>query len=209
MKLQISFDLPSLEQALAIAHVVEPYCDQFEIGSLTLYTFGAAAISAFRKEFPSKLLVADAKIIDRSAEITELLAHAGADWITIMGGTNKHVLHTAARAAQQHNVKLMIDLIDAASPGQIAMDAQTIGAHAIIVHKPHDEIDSTAFLDQWDLVRGNTQLPLFIAASITRTNIAPILALKPDGVIIGSAISQAENPAQEAEYFYNLCKQAT
>jgi 3-hexulose-6-phosphate synthase len=70
MKLQISFDLPSLDQAVAIAHTVELYCDLFEIGSLTLYTFGAKAINTFRKEFPSKTLVADAKIIDRSDEIT-------------------------------------------------------------------------------------------------------------------------------------------
>ena len=207
MKLQISFDFPALDRALGVATVVEPYCDQLEIGSLLLYSTGTAALTAFRKQFPTKVLVADAKIIDRSAEIIEVLARAGADWVTIMGGTNKHVLYTAARAAQQHNVKLMIDLIDAASPGQIAMDAQAIGAHAIILHKPHDETDATTFLDQWDLVRGNTKLPLFIAASITRESLDPIRSLKPDGVIIGHAITSAHDPAQEADFFYTQCRQ--
>ena len=207
MKLQISFDFPVLDQALAVAKEVEPYCDQFEIGSLMFYSTGAAALTAFRKQFPNKVLVADAKIIDRSAEIIEVLARAGADWVTVMGGTNKHVLYTAARATQQHKINLMIDLIDAASPGQVAMDAQAIGAQVIILHKPHDEKDSMAFLDQWDLVRGNTKLPLFIAASITRESLAPILALKPDGIIIGNAITFSNNPAQEAEFFYTQCKQ--
>jgi 3-hexulose-6-phosphate synthase len=206
MKLQISFDIPAVDQAIAIAKDVEPFCDQFEIGSLMLYAAGAAALTAFRKQFPSKPLVADAKIIDRSAEIIEVLAHAGANWITIMGGTNKHVLYTAAHAAQQHNIKLMLDLIDASSPGQVAMDAQALGTQSIILHKPHDETDSLTFLDQWDLVRGNTKLPLFIAASITRESIAHILSFKPDGIIIGHAITMAKQPAQEAEYFYKLCK---
>lgn len=206
MKLQISFDIPNIEQALTVAHQVEQNCDQFEVGSLMLYALGAHAVRKFKEEFPTKKIIADAKIIDRSAEIIELLAHAGADQITIMGGTSKNVLYTAAQAARQHSVKLILDLIDAASPGQIAMNAQTIGIHTIIVHKPHDESDASDFLDQWDMIRGNTSLPLFIAASITRNNIAPILALKPDGIIVGHAITQAENPAQEAEYFYGLCK---
>ncbi len=205
MKLQISFDITNIEEALKIAHQVEPHCDQFEVGSLMLYAFGTEAIRAFKKEFPHKKLIADAKIIDRSAEIIELLSHAGADQITVMGSTNKNVLYTAVQAAQQQNVRLMLDLIDAASPGQIAMTAQTIGINTIIAHKPHDEAELSDFLDQWDMIRGNTKLPIFIAATITRENIAPILALKPDGIIIGQAITQAKNPAQEAEYFYGLC----
>lgn len=206
MKLQISFDLTDLKQAVQIAHDVEPLCDQFEIGSLTLYACGVEALRTFKTEFPNKKLVADAKIIDRSAEIIELLARAGADWITIMGGTNKHVLFTAVQAARRYNVQLMLDLIDAAAPGQIAMNAQTIGINSILVHKPHDESETSDFMDQWDLVHGNTQLPLFIAARITRENVAPIIALKPDGIIVGNTITQSPKPAQEAEYFYHLCK---
>jgi len=205
MKLQISFDMSSLENALAIAKDVEPYCDQFEIGSLMLYAHGAAAINSFRSSFPSKTIVADAKIIDRGAEAVELMAQAGADWVTIMGGTSRNVIQTAARAAQQYKVKLMIDLIDTAAHGQVAMESQALGVHAIVLHKPHDESDTTTFLDQWDLVKGNSKLPLFISASITRSTIQHILALKPDGIIISGAITLSNNPAQEAEYFYNLC----
>lgn len=198
--------MSSLEDALAIAKDVEPYCDQFEVGSLMLYACGVNAISSFRTTFPSKIIVADAKIIDRGAESVELIARAGADWVTIMGGTSRDVIQTAARAAQQHKAKLMIDLIDTTAYGQVAMEAQALGAHAIVLHKPHDESDTTTFLDQWDLVKGNSKLPLLISASINRNTIQHIIALKPDGIIISGAITLSENPAKEAEYFYSLCK---
>lgn len=206
MKLQISFDLTDLEQSLAIAQQVEPFCDQFEIGAVMLYRFGTRAIEEFRKTFARKTLIADCKIIDRGEQLTNLMAQAGADWLTVMGGTNRNVLYTVMQAAQKNNINVMIDTIDAASPGQIAMDAQGLQAHALLIHKPHDEDDSLAFLDRWDLVRGNTSLPIFIAAKINRSNVEQIIKLGPDGIIVGSAITQAKEPAKEAEYFYSLCK---
>ena len=206
MKLQVSFDTTDLEQAIETAKKIEIYVDQFEIGSLTLYQFGVQAIKEFRKAFPDKTLVADTKIIDRGDEITHIVAKAGADWVTVMGGTNKHVLYTVASAADRYKVKVMIDLIDATAPGQTAMEAQGFGGNAILMHKPHDEGESLAFLDQWDLVRGNTNLPVFVAAKIDQKNVQQIIALKPDGIVVGKAITEAENPVQEAKYFYNLCK---
>lgn len=205
MKLQISFDMTDLDQALSIAKKVNDYCDQFEVGSVMLYQFGTPAVEAFRKNFPDKTIVADTKIIDRGEEITKIMAHAGADWITVMGGTNKNVLYTVARAADRYKLKVMIDLIDADAPGQTAMDAQGFGGDAILMHKPYDEGESLSFLDQWDLVRGNTKLPIFIAAKIDRTNVQKVISLKPDGIIVGQAITNAESPLHEAKYFYNLC----
>lgn len=205
MKLQISFDLLDLEKALKIAHEVEPYCDQFEIGTPMLYRFGIQAIEAFRADFGRKTLVADTKIIDRGEQITTLVAQAGADWLTVMGGTNRRVLYAVVQAAKAQKINVMIDMIDIGAPGQMAMDAQGLHAQALLMHKPHDEGESLSFLDEWDLVRGNTPLPIFVAASITRANIDAILKLKPNGVVIGSAITGAENPAQEAQYFYQLC----
>ena len=59
MKLQISFDMTDLDQALSIAKKVNDYCDQLEVGSLMLFQFGTSAVEAFRKNFPDKTIVAD------------------------------------------------------------------------------------------------------------------------------------------------------
>jgi 3-keto-L-gulonate-6-phosphate decarboxylase len=63
-----------------------------------------------------------------------------------------------------------------------------------------------AFIEKWEMVRGNTNLPIFVSAKITRSSIEPIMAINPDGIIIGSAIVDAKNPAEEAQFFYELCK---
>ena len=204
MKLQIAFDLVDLEQALTIAKQVEPYCDIFEIGTDLLYTHGLEAVKQFRATFAKKKLLVDTKVIDRAEPIVELAAHAGADWITTMGGTRNEVIHSVCKEANKHNLKVLIDMLDAASPGQTAMEAKNLGAHALLFHQPYNEENSLIFLDKWQMVKSNASLPLFISARIDRTNIEPIVALNPHALVIGRSIVHAEDPAAEAQFYYEI-----
>jgi 3-hexulose-6-phosphate synthase len=201
MKLQISFDIPDLEKVIAIAKEVEPSADSFEIGSLLLFKYGLAALEKFRKTFPEKVLLADAKIVDRGKPTVTLLASTGIDWITVMAGTNKNVIHSACTTAHELGKLVMLDLLDAASQGQSALEAKSMGVDALLVHRSHDEEDSLKFLDTWDMVRGNSNLPIYVSGKITRDIIDKIKAIKPDGLIIGKAITQADDPAAEAQFF--------
>lgn len=203
MKFQISFDLVDLDKAIDIALQVAPYASILEIGTLLLYRYGTQSIEQFRQAFPDMILLADTKIIDRGKEATTLVAQAGADWLTVMAGTDKNVIHAVCTTAHALNKKVMIDLLDSPSPGQSALEAKSLGADALLFHKPLDEHETT-FLDKWDIVRGNTNLPVFITGKISRDNSAHILNLNPDGIIIGKAITQADDAAQEAQFFKEL-----
>ena len=79
MKLQISFDLTDLDKALEIALGVAPYASMVEVGSLLLYKYGVKAIEKFREAFEDKVIIDDAKIIDRGKESAGGFAQAGAD----------------------------------------------------------------------------------------------------------------------------------
>lgn len=204
MKLQISFDMPDLDKAVLIAQQVAPYCDILEIGTLLIYKYGIHAIEIFKQQCPKKTILTDTKIVDRGRIAATLFCSTKTDWFTVMAGTGKDVIHTACTTAHEQNKKVMIDLMDSSSPGQSALDAQSLGANALLFHQPYDEQKSLVFLDQWDMVRGNTQLPIFVSAHINRENIDKIISIAPDGIIIGRAIVQAENPAQEAQFFYEL-----
>ncbi|KKP35713.1 MAG: hexulose-6-phosphate synthase [candidate division TM6 bacterium GW2011_GWF2_32_72] len=203
MKFQVSFDLTDLDKALDVAHKIEKYVDIFEIGTIMLFKYGIEAINAFNKAFPEKTLLADTKIIDRGKDITNLITSTAITWITVMAGTNKDVIHSATTTAHNHKSKVMLDLLDTESIGQSAMDAKNQGIDALLFHKSHDANSSLEFLDHWDMVRGNTDLPIFVSATITRETIDQILELKPDGIIIGKSITDADNPAVEAEFYYN------
>ncbi len=203
MKFQISFDLVDLDKALKIAVEVAPYATSLEVGSLLLYKYGIKAVEAFRAEFPDKIIFVDSKIVDRAREVVTLLAKSGADWVSVMGGTSKNVVHSGATTAHNLGVKVMLDLLDTSSLGQSALEAKGLEIDAILVHKPYEEENTLLFLDQLDIVRGNTSLPVFVSGKITRDVLDKILAIKPDGIIVGKTITDAENPAQEAEYFFN------
>lgn len=205
MKLQISFDMPDLEKAIAVASLVSPYADILEVGTLLIYHHGIKAVERFKQAFPKKIIFADCKIADRGREAVTLFSQAGADWVTIMAGTGKDVMHAGCLTADKYNVKVMLDLIDATSIGQSALEAKNLGASALLFHQPYDEQESLTFLDKWDMVKENTNLPIFVSAKIRRETIEEVLTIKPDGLIIGKAIVEAENPAAEAQYFYDLC----
>ncbi len=204
MKLQISFDVTDLDNAIDLAKLVADHCDILEIGTLLIYKNGVAAVERFRETFPKKTLLADTKIIDRGKEAVATMASAGADWITVMAGTGKEVIHSASTMAHQRNVKVMLDLVDSGSPGQSALDAKNLGADALLFHQAYDEKDALILLDKWEMVRGNTPLPIFVSAKITRTTILNILNIKPDGIVVGKSITDADDPAQEAAFYYQL-----
>lgn len=204
MKLQIAFDMTDLDKAISIATEVEQYADILEVGSLLIYKHGDKAVRKFKEVFPHKQILADAKIVDRGKEAAILFAQAGADWITVMAGAGKNVIYAAASAAHDLNKKIMLNLNDSPSLGQSALEAKSFGADALLFHKPSDDDAQLTFADKWDMVKGNTQLPVFISASITRETIEEILLVNPTGIILGKSVTQSENPRAEIAYFHEL-----
>jgi 3-hexulose-6-phosphate synthase len=204
MKLQISFDTTDLEKTLQIAKNVQEYADIIEVGIVLIHAHGKKAVEQFRTTFAQKTLLVDTKIIDRGKQIVEELAPLGIDWITVMAGTRKSIIHSTCLHAQEYGIKVMLDLLDSASPGQSALEAENLGADALVFHQPHDEEDSLLFLDKWGMVKGNTKLPIFVSGKIKRDTIHDIMKVNPDGIIVGKSITEAENPAQEAQFFYEL-----
>ena len=204
MKLQISFDLVDLDKALTIAAEVSHYADIIEVGTMLIYRHGVTAVSRFKEAFPDKVVLADTKIIDRGKEVAELFADAGADWITVMAGTSAHMIHATTTAAHNQNIKVMLDLIDSNSIGQSALEAKNLGADILLFHQPYSETEPLLFLDKWDMIKGNSSLPIFVSAKINRDNVDKIVALNPDGIIVGLSITEAEDSAHEAHYFAEL-----
>jgi 3-hexulose-6-phosphate synthase len=205
MKLQIAFDQTDLEQALACADQVQQYTDIFEVGSLLIYKYGEHAVVAFKERFPERIILADVKLVERAKETIALFADAGADWITVMAGTNRNIIYTATQQAHELGKRVMLDLFDASSLGQSALDAKNLGADALLFHQPFKENAQLPLAEQWDMVKGNTAVPVFVAFHGPQELIVKELqTVKPAGIVLGSMVTQAENPQQMAAYFYEL-----
>jgi len=206
MKLQISFDEIQLDQNIEEARTIAQFADILEIGTLPILKWGAKAVETFRAEFPEKILFADSKIVDRGRDAASIFAQAGADWVSVMAGTNKEVIHAVCSKSHDMGKRVMMDILDANSPGQAALEAKSLGVDAIMFHQPYDKTETIIFLEKWTMVRGNTDLPIFVSAKIDRDNIDHIIALKPDGIVVGKAILESDDPVAEAQFFYDKCK---
>ena len=206
MKLQISFDIPEIEKAIEIAKEVADHCDVIEIGTILLYKYGQAAIERFHDALPDKALYVDTKIIERGKESALLFCSTKTAWISVVAGTYDEIIHAVSTATHSCSKKIMLDLIDSKSIGQSALDAQRLGADALLYHIPTGDSDLLAARERWDLVKGNTQLPIFIAGKITRDNFEEIRSYGAAGIVVGKAITESNNPQQEAQWFYGQCK---
>lgn len=204
MKLQIAFDVLDLDQCLEIAKSVEMYADSFEIRSSLLLRYGIFCIEQFKLTFPDKELFVETQIVSHPQDIVPMCIKAGADWVSVMAGTTQQTIHGVANFANQKKKFVTVDLLDANSIGQAAMDAQRLGANALLYHNIYDNHDEAQFAtEEWDDLRGNTNLPIYITSNIDRKNIHFIISLAPDVISIGKTIIQSINPIEEAEFFYN------
>lgn len=207
MKLQISFDALDLDHSLKVAHQVAPLVDIIEIGTLPLLQHGVRIVEIFREQFPNKILFADTKIVAKGREIVGIFGQAGADWVSVMAGTNKETIQNVCTKAHDMGKKVMLDLLDAGSPGQAALDAKSFGVDAIMFHQPYDKNSQTLiFVEDWNMLKGNTNLPIFISSKIDRNNIDQMIALNPDGIVLGKTIVEHQDPLAEAQFFHNKCK---
>lgn len=205
MKLQISFDMTDLDKAIEIAEQVSEYADIIEIGNLLLYKNGEVTISKFREALDNKTLLVNTQITNKDSEdIVKLVSNAGANWITVLAGASQNIIHSAATKAKEFGLKTMLDLIDSSSLGQSALEAKSLGIDTILFNHDSKIEEESTFADNWEMVKGNTTLPIFISANITKENIASFISFNPAGIVISKAITDADNPKEEAEYFYKI-----
>ena len=205
MKLQISFDSMLLEESIEKATLIAQYADIIEVGTLPILKHGSKAVERFREAFPQATILADTKIIDRGRDIVSLFAQAGADWISVMAGTHKEVIHGVCSKAHDMGKKVMLDMLDTNSAGQKALEAQSLGIDAIMFHQMHAQADSALFLEEWSMIQGNTNLPIFISSK-TGKDLDQITSLNPYALVIGNPITTASDFVIQAQFFYEICK---
>jgi 3-hexulose-6-phosphate synthase len=204
MKLQISYNFTDLDTALDIARKTADYADIIEVGPLLIYKEGINAIKQFKSSFSQKPIFANAKITESGQSAISMFAQAGASLISILAGISQNNTKKASDEAKKLDIDLVLDIIDIHNAGQFTLDAKQLGIDLLLIHNPSSTFDPAELSSQWQSIQGNTQLPLYITDKINRENIHQILSLKPQGIAIGSAITKADNPRLEAQYFKSL-----
>jgi 3-hexulose-6-phosphate synthase len=137
---QVSLDLPSLEDALPVAETaVRAGVDWLEAGTPLILGEGLHAVRALRRAFPAHPVVADLKTMDAGYLEAEMMFRAGATHVVVMGVAHPATIANAVRAARDYGGKVMGDVMVHPNKPACARMMEQLGVDYIIVHTGLDE----------------------------------------------------------------------
>lgn len=203
MLLQIALDVLSIEEALKITKQVAAYVDIIELGTPLLKEESTEeAIKIMKASFPDKLLLADLKTMDVGQLEASMAFEAGADIMTVCAAAENDTIKAALNYAKRHGKKVMVDLIgidNIEHKVARAKEIEKMNPDYICVHTGIDEQKKGATpLKDFSEVKKAVKTKLAVAGGIDLKNINDIVKMKPEIVIVGSAITNAKNPKEAA-----------
>ena len=190
MKLQLALDEMKTEEAIKLVEKVKDYIDIIEVGTPICLDAGNNAVERMKKEFPDKEVLADCKIMDGGYLETENAIKAGADYVTVCAAADLLTVKGAFKATQDYGKKL----------AKVA-ELEEVGVDVLAVHTGADAqaVGREPIGDLKVMKESSKKAEIAVAGGISSKTIAKYVELKPDIVIVGSAIGNAEDPVAEAK----------
>lgn len=194
--LQLALDFVDLHRALNVAELAVPAgVDWIEAGTPLIKSEGLDAVRELKRRFPGKPVVADMKIMDAGRIEVEAAAKAGATIIDVLGTATDATIEECIQAGKNYGARIVVDLIAVSDPVARARRAEELGADYVTVHVAIDEQmrgrDPFATLLA---VAQAVKIPVGVAGGINSETAASAVAHGASYVIVGGAITKAQNP---------------
>ncbi|UOQ44984.1 orotidine 5'-phosphate decarboxylase [Halobacillus salinarum] len=204
MNIQLALDRLTIEEAVSIAGEVEGDVDWIEVGTSLIKEFGMDSVKRMKARFPNKTILADMKTIDNAKYEAELCFEAGADVMTVMGAASPATIEACLETAGKYKREVMIDLLhlsDSQKEKLLPFETAIFCEH---VSKDEQEMGG----QKNELARSMFQgLRMAVAGGITEASFNKLQMLRPEVVIIGSAITKAADRKAAASRLKQLSKQ--
>ena len=206
MKLQLSIDLEDIQGAINLIRKTKDSIDIFEYGTPLVINFGLEGLQKIRTEFPDIMLLADLKIMDvASYEVTQAFKY-GADITTILGVAEDQSIKDAIKTAHEAGKEILVDMIGVQDIENRAREVDEFGADYVGTHTGYDlqALGQNPF-EEFNLITNNvSKTKTAIAGGIKLSASEEIKKANPDLLIIGGAISTADDPAEAAAEFKKI-----
>ncbi|MDO4169470.1 MAG: 3-hexulose-6-phosphate synthase [Lachnospiraceae bacterium] len=201
MKLQLALDEMNLVDALRFTDKVAEYIDIIEIGTPFVMDEGMRGVREFKRFFPDKEVLADLKIMDGGYLEASYAFEAGASYATVCGAADTLTIQGAVKAANDYGKKAVVDMITITDLPKRVAEMEAIGAHILAVHTGADAQQvGREPIEDLRVMKGCAKTAqIAVAGGISSQSIDKYVALKPEIVIVGSAIGHAKNPVAEAK----------
>ena len=206
MKIQLALDRMNIAEAIELTRKVEDSIDWIEVGTSLIKEFGVASIKEMKQAFPHKQIVADIKTIDNARYEFELCFDAGADIATVMGVSPLVTIDTCMEVAHRYQKKVMIDLLNTSD--QQKRDLRKYKDAIFCEHVSKDQQEELGSQNHGTKPSDFSGFQVAAAGGVTLDSIEDLVgSLNPAVVIIGSAITKADNPSASAAQFKQLILQ--
>lgn len=202
MKLQLSCDLPSLEDVFELLEQTAQYVDIIELGTPLVFNAGLRNLAVVKGRFPDKTVLADLKIMDGGYQNAELAFAAGADIVTALALASAGTLQQVLQCARDHGRKVMVDMLGTEEiPNRLDLLA-SLRPHYICVHTSVDQRSQEDLVATLRAVRESApEAEVAVAGGINLDNLAALLQEGPDIVVVGRAVADAPPPEAAARRF--------
>ena len=202
MKIQLALDRMEINEAIELTRKVEDSVDWIEVGTSLIKEFGMASVRDMKRAFPSKTIVADIKTIDNARYEFEMCFEAGADVATVMGVSPLVTIDACMEVAERYNKIVMIDLLNTTEQQKRELMKYKKAVFCEHVSKDQQEELGASNHGTVDKNIYGPDMTIAAAGGITLDSLQLLRkTLNPSIVIIGSAITKAENPTEAAAKF--------
>lgn len=183
----------------------EAFVDWIEVGTGVIKEYGMAIIREIRKTYPNKVIVADMKTCDAGKHEAIQAFEAGADITTVMAfSANKTILDTLEVAKTYKKKRIMIDLLGV-TDRQRLVELEQLGVDLVSLHFGKDmQAEGEMGAEQFALTQGFANFEVAVAGGINVDSLSSVLQIQPDTIIVGSAITKADIPAEAAAVMKGL-----
>lgn len=202
MLLQLAVDRP---EHFAVVPRLAGLVDIVEVGTPVLKRLGAGAICTVRELAPGVPVLADTKTVDGGLLEAEMVFAAGATMLTVLSCASDATQRTVGEYARDHDLTGVLDTITATGSPELLPPGYRLppGYGYVAVHFPSDRRlageRSTAHIDA---VAGIQALGhrVSLAGGIGPDTIDAVVAAGPEIVVVGSGITEADDPRGAAEW---------
>jgi 3-hexulose-6-phosphate synthase len=200
--LQIALDKP---EHLAWLPRLKPYADIIEIGTPLLKRFGIGAIATARELCPDVLVLADTKTVDGGHFEADMVFSAGAALMTVLSCASAATHEAVGRRAEHFGASVVVDTITQSGEAELLPANATFHPSFayVAVHSPTDARlagdVSTAHIDAVGQMH-QRGFRVSLAGGIGPATLDAVIAVAPEIVVVGSAITEAAKPEEVAQW---------
>jgi len=203
-QLQVALDRLALDDAVRITAKVSPHADWVEVGTSLIKEFGMDSVRRVVAAAEGTPVLADIKTNDNARYEFELAYDAGATAATVMATAPYATIDTCFAVAGVRGATVMVDLLGSDQARQQAM-ADRYPYAVLAVHVSKDVQEAGTGQTALALPAGMSGRRVAVAGGVRLDDIPDLIELArrtgaPDEliVIVGSAVTQAEDPALAA-----------